>query len=378
MATTKERQSLEYWSGRAAEYSRLHMDSYESDKRKAFAEQVAMSIPDCDNIEALDLGCGSGFMSMILADANCRVTGIDFSEDMLVLARQNLAQRGYEATLLRMRAQELAFPDGSFDFVVSRNVTWMLEGVDSVYAEVMRVLKDGGVFLNLDANYGRCFNEADARGEVPTHPTQTLAQLRLRNQIASDLPITLVDRPLWDIAQFWQLGASEVSCRRVGAGQNVSGSQLFALEVHKGKAVGREYGLGVVGALETPSQAALVNAGSARDDAGEGVAHAKVMLVDYMRMGTFEFDPRKFVVRKQGVPIKLTPKEFNILLTLARNAGKSFSQAELRAAVWGSEFAEEGGNVAVYIRRIRSKVEEDPSHPRYVLTDRGNGYLFAP
>lgn len=378
MATTKERQSLEYWSGRAAEYSRLHMDSYESDKRKAFAEQVAMSIPDCDNIEALDLGCGSGFMSMILADANCRVTGIDFSEDMLVLARQNLAQRGYEATLLRMRAQELAFPDGSFDFVVSRNVTWMLEGVDSVYAEVMRVLKDGGVFLNLDANYGRCFNEADARGEVPTHPTQTLAQLRLRNQIASDLPITLVDRPLWDIAQFWQLGASEVSCRRVGAGQNVSGSQLFALEVHKGKAVGREYGLGVVGALETPSQAALVNAGSARDDAGEGVAHAKVMLVDYMRMGTFEFDPRKFVVRKQGVPIKLTPKEFNILLTLARNAGKSFSQAELRAAVWGSEFAEEGGNVAVYIRRIRSKVEEDPSHPRHVLTDRGNGYLFAP
>ena len=378
MATTKERQSLEYWSGRAAEYSRLHMDSYESDKRKAFAEQVAMSIPDCDNIEALDLGCGSGFMSMILADANCRVTGIDFSEDMLVLARQNLAQRGYEATLLRMRAQELAFPDGSFDFVVSRNVTWMLEDDDSVYAEVMRVLKDGGVFLNLDANYGRCFNEADARGEVPTHPTQTLAQLRLRNQIASDLPITLVDRPLWDIAQFWQLGASEVSCRRVGAGQNVSGSQLFALEVHKRKAAGREYGLGVVGALETPSQAALVNAGSARDDAGEGVAHAKVMLVDYMRMGTFEFDPRKFVVRKQGVPIKLTPKEFNILLTLARNAGKSFSQAELRAAVWGSEFAEEGGNVAVYIRRIRSKVEEDPSHPRYVLTDRGNGYLFAP
>ena len=378
MATTKERQSLEYWSGRAAEYSRLHMDSYESDKRKAFAEQVAMSIPDCDNIEALDLGCGSGFMSMILADANCRVTGIDFSEDMLVLARQNLAQRGYEATLLRMRAQELAFSDGSFDFVVSRNVTWMLEDVDSVYAEVMRVLKDGGVFLNLDANYGRCFNEADARGEVPTHPTQTLAQLRLRNQIASDLPITLVDRPLWDIAQFWQLGASEVSCRRVGAGQNVSGSQLFALEVHKRKAAGREYGLGVVGALETPSQAALVNAGSARDDAGEGVAHAKVMLVDYMRMGTFEFDPRKFVVRKQGVPIKLTPKEFNILLTLARNAGKSFSQAELRAAVWGSEFAEEGGNVAVYIRRIRSKVEEDPSHPRHVLTNRGNGYLFAP
>ena len=376
MLPEKEQKSLEYWSGRAKEYSRLHMDSYRSDKRMMFAEEVAKSIPDKDDIEALDLGCGTGFMSMILLDAGCSVTGIDFSQDMLALARENLARKGYEATFLHMRAQQLDFPDGSFDFIVSRNVTWTLEDVDEVYAEVWRVLKDGGVFLNLDANYGKCFNEADARGEVPTHPTQTLSQLRTRNDIAHNLAITLVERPQWDIDQFWRLGASEIRCRSIGGGTNASGSQMFALEVHKPGTAPKEQA--VVEALDTPSQAVLGGVGAAsKDHAGE-VTRAKVMLVDYVRTGDFEFDPRKFVIRKNGIPVKLTPKEFNILLTLARNPGKLVSRAELKAAAWGNEFAEDDRSIAVYVRRIREKLEDDSSHPRYLLTHWGKGYSFDP
>ena len=233
----KEQQSRAYWSGRAPEYSKLHMSAYQSDKRNAFAEQVALSLAQvrtgASAIEALDLGCGSGFMSLLMLDAGCCVTGIDFSNDMLQQARANVASMGYNAAFLQMKAQDLIFPDASFDFVASRNVTWTLECVDQVYAEVFRVLKPGGVFLNLDANYGRSFNEADARGEAPTHPTQTLDQLRQRNEIAHDLDITLVDRPQWDIGQFWQLGVREARCRRMGEGQNASGSQMFALEVRK-------------------------------------------------------------------------------------------------------------------------------------------------
>ncbi|MBO4352200.1 MAG: winged helix-turn-helix domain-containing protein, partial [Eggerthellaceae bacterium] len=266
--------------------------------------------------------------------------------------------------------------DGSFDFIVSRNVTWTLEDVDAVYAEVWRVLKDGGVFLNLDANYGRCFNEADSRGEVPTHPTQTLEQLRTRNDIAHDLAITLVDRPQWDIDQFWRLGASEIRCRSIGGGTNASGSQMFALEVHKRSASSK--GQGVVNALDTPSQAALSGVGAVSKDRAGEMVRAKVMLVDYVRMGDFEFDPRKFVIRKNGVPIKLTPKEFNVLLTLARNPGKLVTRTELKAAAWGSEFVEDDGSIAVYIRRIREKLEDDPSRPRYLLTHRGKGYSFDP
>lgn len=370
----KEQQALEYWTGRAHEYSQLHMDSYVSEKRMVFAQQVALSIPPGEGLDALDLGCGSGFMSMILLDAGCKVTGIDFSKDMLERARENLAGKGYEAELLHMRAQQLDFPDESFDFIVSRNVTWMLEDVDTVYAEVMRVLKCGGVFLNIDANYGSCFNEADARGEVPTHPTQSLDQLRMRNDIARDLAITLVDRPLWDISCFWRLGTGEIRCRRVGEGQNVADSLLFAIEVHKPDAECRQ--ADIVNALDTPSQLAFGDAVTRNPD--EGKAKGKVMLVDFMRMGAFEFDPRKFVVLKNGTPIKFTPKEFNILLTLARNAGNVVLRERLKSAAWGSEFSGETDSLAVYVNHIRKKIEPDPSKPRYVLTHWGKGYSFDP
>ena len=233
----KSMRSNAYWSGRADEYSALHMKAFGTEKKDRFAKQVDSALQLVQTgrmpLRALDLGCGSGFMSLILLEQGCEVTGVDFSAEMLAHARDNVASFGYDATFLQMAAQSLELPDASFDLVVSRNVTWVLEDVDDVYAEVFRVLAPGGVFLNMDANYGRGFNEADNRGETPTHPTQTLEQLRERNEIARDLAITLADRPSWDIGQFWQLGASEVRCRRIGEGQNAGPTQMFALEVRK-------------------------------------------------------------------------------------------------------------------------------------------------
>ncbi|MBQ6586230.1 MAG: class I SAM-dependent methyltransferase [Coriobacteriales bacterium] len=236
-----EKESLQYWSGRAPEYSKLHMESYASDKRGNFERQLVLALSQVKadaqaagrRVRALDLGCGSGFMSLLLLDAGCEVIGVDFSCEMLEQARANVAGKGYEATFLQMRVQELDFPDASFDFVVSRNVTWVLEDVDRVYAQVMRVLAPGGVFLNLDANYGQGFREQEQRGETFSHPTQTQEQLLQRNELVSDLPISWVERPQWDIGVFWDLGASEVRCRRMGTGTNARGSQMFALEVHK-------------------------------------------------------------------------------------------------------------------------------------------------
>lgn len=219
--------SLEYWSGRAEEYSSFHMKSFNSEKHRWFADIVHPYIPRLDRpVEALDLGCGSGFMSLLLLEAGCTVQGIDFSEDMIAQAKANVASKGFDATYTPMKAQELAFDDASFDFVLSRNVTWVLEDVDKVYAEVFRVLRPGGVFLNLDANYGKAFMEQDARGETPQHPTQSLEQLRTRNEIASELAISHVERPAWDVSVFWGLGAHRVSCERVS-------ETMFALSVYK-------------------------------------------------------------------------------------------------------------------------------------------------
>lgn len=223
-----------YWSGRAPEYSELHEREYASARGRALGEVMRRLVCDVAarlrvatagvgteteveapaRVRALDLGCGSGLLSILLAQAGCDVTGIDFSEDMLMQARAN-AERHQVSDLTGFRqgdVHDLPFEDDTFDLVVTRNVTWVLEDVPRVYAEALRVLRPGGTFVNIDANYGQAFRAADLRGEVPTHPTQTLEQLRTRNAITVTLPISFVDRPSWDVETLRMLGASTVTC----------------------------------------------------------------------------------------------------------------------------------------------------------------------
>ncbi len=208
--------SLAYWSGRAPEYSRLHEDELASERGTSFAAVLAGLPPVRPGARVLDLGCGSGLLSIVLAGRGCRVTGVDFSADMLAQARVNAERHGVaeNADFVQADIHELPFDAGTFDLAVTRNVTWVLQDVARVYTETLRVLKTGGMFVNIDANYGKTFREAEERGEAPAHPTQTPEQLRERNDIVRNLPISRADRPLWDIETLWGLGASYVGCHR--------------------------------------------------------------------------------------------------------------------------------------------------------------------
>ena len=221
----KSEMSLGYWSGRAREYSQLHEDELASDRGAAFGRLVASlarkareSVGAGDGggrpLRALDLGCGSGMMSVLLAFAGCEVTGVDFSADMLAQARENARVHGVEGSVAFVRADvhRLPFDDASFDLVLTRNVTWVLDRVEDVYAQALRVLGPGGMFANIDAAYGQAFAAAAARGEEPVHPTQSAEQLRTRNAIVADLPISRVDRPAWDVRALQALGAARVVC----------------------------------------------------------------------------------------------------------------------------------------------------------------------
>jgi len=210
------RSSHEYWSGRAEEFSGLRMKEYETPMRGRLIEFIRPLLPDKKSLEALDVGCGAGFLTLLLLELGCSVTAIDFSAEMLGQAQKNCLEKGFSKGVLFQQADagNLPFPDGSFDFVISRNVTWTLPNAKDACLEMFRVLRSGGVLLNMDANYGKAFNEADARGETPSHPTQTLDQLRTRNEIARDLDVTKADRPLWDFSVFWGAGASEITIQK--------------------------------------------------------------------------------------------------------------------------------------------------------------------
>ena len=81
-------------------------------------------------------------------------------------------------------------------------------------------------------------------------------------------------------------------------------------------------------------------------------------------------------VRLKGEAIKLTPREYDILVYLARRAGKVISHRELLKAVWGNVYGEEREYLRVFISQLRHKIEDDPMRSTYILTEPGIGYRF--
>jgi two-component system, OmpR family, alkaline phosphatase synthesis response regulator PhoP len=92
--------------------------------------------------------------------------------------------------------------------------------------------------------------------------------------------------------------------------------------------------------------------------------------------GYLSIDIEKHEVLIHGKRIKLTPVEFRLLVYLARNAGKLLTFEKILVNVWGNEYLGSMEHVHVYISHLRRKVEEDPKHPRYIMTIHGMGYIF--
>jgi DNA-binding response OmpR family regulator len=95
-------------------------------------------------------------------------------------------------------------------------------------------------------------------------------------------------------------------------------------------------------------------------------------------VGDMVIDPAAHTVTLGGRSLDLPPREFDLLHVLAIEAGHVVSVDDLLARVWGAEYAGESQVVYVHIRWLREKIEEDPHHPRRILTVRGVGYKLEP
>jgi len=99
---------------------------------------------------------------------------------------------------------------------------------------------------------------------------------------------------------------------------------------------------------------------------------APLLIGDSLRV-----EPQRRRVYRDGVEVVLAPREFDLLLHLATNAGRPFGREMLLDQVWGWEFAGDTRTVDKHIAELRRKLEADPANPRYILTVRGVGYAFC-
>ena len=97
-----------------------------------------------------------------------------------------------------------------------------------------------------------------------------------------------------------------------------------------------------------------------------------------LSFGDVELDSATRDVRKAGVEVRLTAKEFDLLWFLASHPRRVFGRDQLMSRVWGYEAALDTGTVTVHVRRLREKIEDDPSEPRHLQTVWGVGYRLAP
>lgn len=117
---------------------------------------------------------------------------------------------------------------------------------------------------------------------------------------------------------------------------------------------------------------ARVKANLRRSGINNGEGMSNVIIVNNLSI-----DLSKYKVEKNGRPIELTSREFDLLKFLVANRGLIFSREMLLEKVWGYEYFGDVRTVDVTIRRLREKIEDDPANPRYIHTKRGVGYYFS-
>ncbi|MGH7306288.1 MAG: methyltransferase domain-containing protein [Candidatus Rokuibacteriota bacterium] len=122
-------------------------------ERAAWDRILDLVLPARGKLDALDVGCGTGFLTFELAGRGHRVTGVDFAPAMIAEARRKAASRGMSLRLEEADAEQLPFAPGSFDLVISRHLLWTLPQPEAAIDEWIRVLRPGARLVVVDGQF---------------------------------------------------------------------------------------------------------------------------------------------------------------------------------------------------------------------------------
>ena len=213
----------QYWTRRASSYTEVVRKNLADGWDCKWADELIRNFPKAEGrtLKVLDIGTGPGFYAIILASRGYDVTAVDLSEGMIEQAKHNAGSLAEKIRFFKMDAQELSFPDNEFDVIVTRNLTWNLPDPVKAYGEWRRVLRDGGVMLNIDSNWyaylfddeKKCEKLADRANVLNAgfEDHDSYDESWLMENISRTLPMGKLPRPQWDAVTLLDLGFKDVS-----------------------------------------------------------------------------------------------------------------------------------------------------------------------
>lgn len=208
-----------YWNKRAYGYSMSTQEELIGDSFEYHTKILTEGAPIGSNLKCLDIGCGPGLFSTLLAKMGHTVTAFDYSEEMLAQAKMNFEECNVTVEIVQGDAQNLPFEDNSFDYIVSRNVMWVMEEPERAYSEWLRVLRPGGRMTVIDANHYLHYYDEEYKlvHEYKVQPKDSKHLYGVDptpiNEIARKLPLSFERRPVWDINTLLKIGAETVSTK---------------------------------------------------------------------------------------------------------------------------------------------------------------------
>ncbi len=233
-----------YWTRRAQDFGTVRRMELQDQISGRWMEEINKYLPKEKELRILDVGTGTGYFAVLLAEQGHRVYGIDLTPAMIEEAKRLAGERGISIEFAVMDAQSLDFPEESFDVVIARNLTWTLPKPEQAYREWMRVLAKGGILLNFDADYGREVQSMEENGPAAGadasgfHIGVTQELRQESNEITKAMAISKNRRPDWDIAIMKEMGFVQCQCdREAGARilkeRNSEAAPTFLMTVRK-------------------------------------------------------------------------------------------------------------------------------------------------
>ncbi|MFP5218167.1 MAG: response regulator [Actinomycetes bacterium] len=163
-------------------------------------------------------------------------------------------------------------------------------------------------------------------------------------------------------------------CRQLRSKSSVPVIMLTARDSEVDKVVGLELGADDYVTKPFSSRELVARVRAVLRRRGEPEEQASAAL----EAGPVRMDVDRHVVTVAGAPVQLPLKEFELLELLLRNAGRVLTRGQLIDRVWGADYVGDTKTLDVHVKRLRAKVEPDPSAPRHLVTVRGLGYKFEP